>query len=133
MSYEGRISEEALLDLSRAIDYIEYGLKNTTAAQKLYKRFFDSARLLLFSPTMYPIIQDLFLGHLRVRFMPIENYLLFYTILDDIHEVRIIRFLYAKSDWRTILKTNPNAVYMELDNKNHYVNEAKDPQDYKAK
>ena len=133
MSYTYRYSYAATKDLQNIIDYIEYALKAPQAARKLTSDIRSTVKLLLLSPGMYPIIQDIVLGHWKIRFVPINNYLLFYTILDDIHEVRIIRFLYAKSDWRTILKTNPNTVYMELDNKNHYVNEAKEAQSYKAK
>ena len=123
MSYSIYIANEAFYDLNATIDYIEYGLKNPTAGEKLHHKFFEAARLLSFSPTMYPIIHDIFLSHLRIRFVPVDNYLLFYTIADKLSEVRILRFLYAKSDWRTILKSSPNTFYVELEHKDHYVNE----------
>ena len=43
------------------------------------------------------------LKHQGIRFVQIKNYLAFYVVKES--QVTVIRFLYAKSDWISILKS----------------------------
>ncbi len=59
--------------------------------------------------------------------MPVDNYLIFYTIDETKRQIQILRFLYAKSNWLAILKHNKqSAAYPEnLFEDKHYINEVK--------
>ena len=46
---------------------------------------------------------DKLLAAWGVRFIQIKNYFAFYVVEEN--QVTVIRFLYAKSDWVSILKT----------------------------
>ena len=39
-----------------------------------------------------------------IRFTLVKNYIAFYVISENNHTVYIVRFLYGKRDWITILK-----------------------------
>lgn len=48
-------------------------------------------------------MEDKLLAAWGVRFIQIKNYFAFYVV--EGNQVTLIRFLYAKSDWVSILKT----------------------------
>jgi len=45
----------------------------------------------------------------KIRFFPVQNYLVFYQIEEPAQVVHILRFLYGKSNWVSILKTDFSA------------------------
>ena len=51
------------------------------------------------------IVSDKLLSLWGIRFTIVMNYLAFYTVDDATQTVHIVRFLYGKSNWITILKT----------------------------
>ena len=53
-------------------------------------------------PQEHPIVEDKLLAAWGVRFTQVKNYLAFYVVEES--QVTVIRFLYAKSDWISILK-----------------------------
>lgn len=52
----------------------------------------------------HPPADDKILASWGVRFVTVGNYLAFYTISEEEKQVNIVRFLYAKSDWHSVLK-----------------------------
>lgn len=79
MNYHIHITLTAEKDMIHVVDYIEYVLKN-------------------------PLVDDKILSSWGVCFVTVGNYLAFYTISEEEKQVNIVRFLYAKSDWHSILK-----------------------------
>lgn len=130
MNYTHSFSIVATNDVQNAVDYIEYALKSPQAAHSLVLELKRTINYLVFSPTMRPIIHDIVLAHWKIRFIPVKNYLLFYTINEDLHEVRLQRFLYSRSDWRTILKSSPNTFYVEPEHKEHYLHDGSNAEEY---
>jgi len=49
-------------------------------------------------------VDDPVLAVWGIRFIRVNNYLAFYTIDEDKKVVIIVRFLYQKSNWNTILR-----------------------------
>lgn len=102
MNYHLHITSVAQRDISQAADYIEFVLKNPKAADDLLEETDQKINALLPFPQEHPIVEDTLLAAWGIRFTQIKNYLAFYVIEEN--QVTVIRFLYAKSDWISILK-----------------------------
>ena len=102
MSYHLHITSVAERDISQAADYIEFVLKNPKAADDLLEETDQKINALLPFPQEHPIVEDKLLAAWGIRFTQIKNYLAFYVIEEN--QVTVIRFLYAKSNWISILK-----------------------------
>ena len=102
MSYHLHITSVAERDISQAADYIEFVLKNPKAADDLLEETDQKINALLPFPQEHPIVEDKLLAAWGIRFTQIKNYLAFYVVEEN--QVPVIRFLYAKSDWISILK-----------------------------
>ena len=102
MSYHLQITGVAQRDISQAADYIEFVLKNPKAADDLLEETDQKINALLPFSQEHPIVEDKLLAAWGIRFTQIKNYLAFYVVEEN--QVTVIRFLYAKSDWISILK-----------------------------
>ena len=102
MSYHLHITSVAERDISKAADYIEFVLKNPKAADDLLEETDQKINALLPFPQEHPIVEDKLLTAWGVRFTQLKNYLAFYVVEEN--RVTVIRFLYAKSNWISILK-----------------------------
>lgn len=104
MNYHIHITLTAEKDMVHAANYIESVLKNPQAADHLLDEAERQISTLSQFPMKHPIVDDKILSFWGVRFVTVENYLAFYTILEEEKQINIVRFLYAKSDWHSILK-----------------------------
>ena len=102
MTYQIHITKTAERDLAGAADYIEFALKNPSAADNLLDKVEEKISELSDFPEVHAVIDDPVLSAWGIRFTVIDNYLAFFTIIGD--TVYIIRFLYGKRDWISILK-----------------------------
>ena len=102
MNYHLHITSVAQRDISQAADYIEFVLKNPKAADDLLEETDQKINALLPFPQEHPIVEDKLLAAWGIRFTQIKNYLAFYVIEEN--QVTVIRFLYVKSNWISILK-----------------------------
>ena len=102
MNYHLHITSVAQRDISQAADYIEFVLKNPKAADDLLEETDQKINALLPFPQEHPIVEDKLLAAWGIRFTQIKSYFAFYVIEEN--QVTVIRFLYAKSDWISILK-----------------------------
>ena len=55
-------------------------------------------------PQKFCLVDDPVLASWGIRFAIINNYLAFYTIYEEKQTVIIVRFLYQKSNWTSILR-----------------------------
>ena len=55
-------------------------------------------------PQKFQLVEDPILASWGIRFVIINNYLAFYTIDERKQIVTIVRFLYQKSNWNSILR-----------------------------
>ena len=95
------IAEEDILD---TVSYIANVLKAPAAANNLLDEIERHEEILENTPNIYPSVPDEYLAQRGLKFTRIKNYLLFYTINEDEKIVTVIRFLYARRDWKNILK-----------------------------
>ena len=102
MSYHLHITSIAERDISQAADYIEFVLKNPKAADNLLDETDQKINALLPFPLEHPVVEDKLLAAWGIRFIQIKNYLAFYVVGEN--QVTVIRFLYTKSNWISILK-----------------------------
>jgi len=95
------IAEEDILD---TVYYIANVLRAPAAANNLLDEIERHEEILENTPNIYPVVPDEYLAQRGMKFTRIKNYLLFYTINEDEKIVTVIRFLYARRDWKNILK-----------------------------
>ena len=104
MSYQVHITSTAEHDIMRAADYIEFTLKNPDAADNLLDAATEQIGSLADLPQKFCLVDDPVLASWGIRFVIINNYLAFYTIDEEKQTVIIVRFLYQKSNWTSILR-----------------------------
>lgn len=104
MSYIIHITAAAERDILRAADYIEFTLKNPTAADHLLAAATEQINSLADMPEKFRLVDDPVLASWEIRFIMVKNYLAFYTIDKEKQMVMVIRFLYQKSNWNSILR-----------------------------
>ena len=104
MKYDIHITNAAEKDLSSVADYIEVVLLNPMAADDLLEEAENKISDLSIFPKKYALVDDPVLKAWGIRFLLVKNYIAFYVISEENHTVYIVRFLYGKRDWITILK-----------------------------
>ena len=104
MSYQVRITSTAEHDIMRAADYIEFTLKNPDVADNLLDAVAKQIGSLANLPQKFRLVDDPVLASWGIHFVVINNYLAFYTIDEIKQTVIIVRFLYQKSNWSSILR-----------------------------
>ena len=102
--YNVEVTQIAEQDYYKAEAYIKYELYNQKAAAGLAKKLHEAIKDLSFFLTKYPICNDDFLRVWEIRFVPVNNYLLFYIVREDEKTVYVLRFLYSRRDWQKILR-----------------------------
>ena len=103
MIYTIKYSKNTNQDLNKAVDYLIDILKNPQAAYRLRLEAQSHFANLKTFPCKHPIIQDLFLSFYEIRYIHIKNHLAFYKVIEETKTIYVIRFLYARSDWKRIL------------------------------
>lgn len=101
--YSLKFSRLAARDLDEAFDYISDTLKNPPAAENLVLETEKRLRGILDFPCSCGFVADPYLRHLEIRFLPVNNYLLFLRVQEEKKEVEVVRFLYGKRAWEGIL------------------------------
>ena len=104
MIYDIHITRAAERDLSSAADYIEFVLLNPQAADDLLDEAEKKIGELSAFPEKFALVDDPVLKSWGIRFTLVENYIAFYAISEANRTIHIVRFLYGKRDWITILK-----------------------------
>ena len=54
-------------------------------------------------PLKYPLVSDKYLSDQGIRKLPVENYIIFYTVSDEKIKINIVRVLYQKRNWMNLL------------------------------
>lgn len=104
MTYNIRITATAERDILNASDYIEFSLKNPKAADELLDEVDTQINSLSDFPHRFQIADDPILASWEIRFIIVKNYLAFYVISEETKQVIVVRFLFQKSNWTTILR-----------------------------
>lgn len=86
---------QAQQDLKNIYEYIADSLLVPDTAHSMYQKIVQSARSLATMPERNPLYRDEPWHSQGVRFLPVKNYLLFYTINNETRTVLIVRILYG--------------------------------------
>ena len=121
MTYKIIYTQKALADLDAVASYIKLKLCNISASDRIIENFFGEGDSLASFPTSYPLCNDAFLRAWGIRFVPVNNYLLFYIVREDEKTVYVLRFLYSRRDWQKILRKQLEDEIFELTT--HYIQE----------
>jgi plasmid stabilization system protein ParE len=97
------MTQSAEDDLSANLNYITDELQNPIAAEKLYNEFEIGKKSLEYMPYRFPLVRDEYLAQNGIRAMMVKNYQLFYIVNEPEQKVLIIRFLYGRRDWKSLL------------------------------
>jgi addiction module RelE/StbE family toxin len=105
MNYEIEITEQAEQDIRGIYEYIAYVLMSAQNAAGQIERIKTS----IFSLSEYPERQTLYSlepwKSRNLRFMPVDNYSIFYIVNDEKKVVQVIRVMYGKRDTTKQLHT----------------------------
>ncbi len=104
MSYTLHFTETTVRDLNEAEAYIDHVLLNPDATDALLDKLDNELQRLTDYPQSHPVIDDPILKAQYIRFIAVNHYLAFYTIDETRHLVYILRFLYGKRDWISVIK-----------------------------
>ena len=97
--YQVLIYPKAESDLSDIRDYFENVLKTTP--NRLFGKILDHISFLETDPLLHPLVQDNVLKSKGYRFIPVDNFLVFYTVKET--TVQIHRILFGRRQYTTLL------------------------------
>ena len=102
--YRLRFSKLFKTDVDSSYNYIKNKLEAPMVADNLIKEIIESLNKIKENPNIRPLVQDKYLSSLGYRLINVKKYIVFYIIDNDNMYVKIIRFLYNKRNWMSILK-----------------------------
>jgi toxin ParE1/3/4 len=103
MKYRIKLTHAFRRDLLNAFDYIADELKNPAAANRLIDDAEKAVDSLCHMPFAHPPVMDEFLSGRGIRLIPVNNYIVFYVVREESRTAVILRFLYGRRDWQSIL------------------------------
>lgn len=102
-SYAVLITLPAVEDLQSIVAYIADELREPSTARKLVNRIKEAVISLSEMPERYPLVADERLAMQKIRKMMVDNYVVFYVVSDEATTVTVVRILYGRRDWLSIL------------------------------
>lgn len=97
------VSHSSEIDLSEAVSYITDNLQAQKAAKRIFTSIRDGIRSLSVMPERYPLIDLEPFRSQGVRKLLIENYIVFYMVDMEAKDVHILRILYNRRQWESLL------------------------------
>lgn len=101
--YKVYISEPAENDLRDIVRYISAQLSAPITALKMMDIIEEAISELSFMPQKCPFVVDERLARLGYHKLVVKNYIVFFTIDEELKVVDIERILYVRRNWRHIL------------------------------
>lgn len=92
MIYSVNISSQADKDIRAIYEYIALSLMSPENADAQLSRLEERINNLDNLPKRFPIYKN------DIRFMPVDNYLVFYTVDDNLKNVSVLRVMYGRRD-----------------------------------
>ena len=97
-------TEPAEYDLLDVEYYIHVHLCNPQAAERIVDGIIEMIRKLESFPEEHPLVSDELLNSIGLRMTRFENYNIFYYYEEEAEVIHIIRILYNRADWKSVLK-----------------------------
>lgn len=102
--YNYILTELALEDLDGILQYISEDLSNKQAAQNFGRKVFETIDTIREFPKSGMFVDNEFVSDKTVRKVQIDNYLLYYNVVDSQNMLYVLRIVYAKRNLDEILK-----------------------------
>jgi Plasmid stabilisation system protein. len=101
--YKIEIEDAAERDMYDIFSYITQTLKEPALALRIYKSIKEQIGKLTTMPARNRVVDDQPYASIGVRRLFVENYIVFYVIDETILTVYVIRVLYNRREWQSIL------------------------------
>lgn len=99
--YKIEYSKDSQADLVRLKRYFKYNLQEPRTAENLISKIKNEIKNLKDNPEKFAIIDDDYIKKLGIRKLIVDNYIVFYRIIDD--TIQIVRIMYGKRNWINLL------------------------------
>lgn len=103
INYNIVITEPAERDLQGIAEYIANELLEPTTARKLVTKIAEAVFQLEQMPFRNSLVRDERLARQGIRGLLVDSYIVFYTVSEKEKTVTIIRILYGKRNWNSLL------------------------------
>lgn len=101
--YQLEFLNSSIKDMIEIAGYISNNLNNKSASYSLINKFINSANDLVLFPYSSSIDKSLTDIKLFYRKIKVKNYYIFYTIDEKNKKVIVVRVLYSKRNYKTIM------------------------------
>ena len=101
--YRVHVTQKAIDEMTEIGRYISEELLEPNLAVKLLDKLEKAIYGLESMPLKYPLVYDKYLSDQGIRKLPVENYIIFFTVSDENSKVNIVRVLYQKINWMNLL------------------------------
>ena len=98
MSWKIVYSEQALNDMSAIYEYIAYELLVPDIAANQIQRIMKSIKALDKMPMRYKVYEEEPWFSRKLRFFPVDNYVVLYLPKEELNTVNIVRIMYGGRD-----------------------------------
>lgn len=103
--YSYQFTESAKNDLEQILHYIKIDLGNPTAAFSFMNKFQEAVSNIQLFPNSYPKVINKFLSEsIIIRKKLISNYVLYYSVNNDLKSIIILRVIFSHRDVDSIFK-----------------------------
>ena len=103
MNYKVRTLLRAKREMEAIVRYITEELGNPQAATNLLDALLAQIQNLSVMPKIFPLVSDKKLAKRGIRFVPVGNFTVFFTVDEDEKYVNIASVMYNRRDWGNLL------------------------------
>ncbi len=100
--YTFKLTPLAEQDIDSALNYIAENLCNAKAASDLYIEIESTIDTICAFPRSSSDCLCFLIQDENIRHVPLDNYVLIYEIVDELKEIRILRFRYSKMNLKNV-------------------------------
>jgi len=102
-AYNIRISDLANEDIRAIAAYIKHELNEFAIAEKTIEAILGAIVTLEDMPMRVGLVRDERLAERRIRSLHVKNYSVFFRINETMQTVEVIRILYSRRDWASLI------------------------------
>jgi len=103
VNYSVVLTRRGETDIRETVDYISRILENRPAAERLLSQIEQRIETLSNYPEAHPLAADNHLREQGIRVFTTGNYAGLYRVRTDERKVVLLRFLYGRRDWQSLL------------------------------
>jgi plasmid stabilization system protein ParE len=102
-TYKVRLTDRAERDIIQLFEYISTTLLMPSAAERIYSEIKAACLSLDQSPKRGALVRFEPYRSMGTRWIPAQNYTVFFRVDDEGLTVNILRILYKRREWQTLL------------------------------